>query len=147
MKREIIFRITFGIMIGLMLAACQGIAQHADKNDSTAPQPAVTNSTVAFENIDVDEFQKKIQEENTVILDVRTSAEIQMGMIEGAIHADINQPDFQEKISRLDKGKTYLVYCKVGGRSSRACAEMAQMDFKSLFNLKGGYTSWSKTEK
>ena len=37
-----------------------------------------------------------------------------------------------EEIAKLDKNKTYLVHCAVGGRSARACKKMEQLGFKSI---------------
>ncbi len=78
------------------------------------------------------------------ILDVRTPQEQAGGMIAGAKGIDVTAPDFAEKVAKLDKDETYLVYCKSGGRSTRACQIMSEQGFEDIYNLQGGYTAWVK---
>lgn len=42
-----------------------------------------------------------------------------------------------------DRSKTYLLVCRSGGRSGRACAALAQMGFGKLYNLAGGMLAWN----
>jgi len=62
----------------------------------------------------------------------------------GAMLVDFNSPDFEKKIASLDKDKTYLVHCAAGGRSAKASAKMGALNFKSVYNLEGGYRAWEK---
>ncbi len=97
-------------------------------------------------NVNVEEFKTKMKGPNMVVLDVRTPAEIAKGKIEGAIEIDIRSNDFQEKIQKLDKEKTYLVYCRSGRRSVKACGVLEKNGFTNLYNLKGGFNVWKKTK-
>ncbi|WP_299461377.1 rhodanese-like domain-containing protein [uncultured Microscilla sp.] len=100
---------------------------------------------MSFQNIDVAEFKHKIaQESNAVILDVRSPIELEDGSVPNHQLIDIMQPDFASKIAELDKGKTYLVYCRSGNRSGKACALMAEMGFTKLYNLAGGIMAWNE---
>jgi phage shock protein E len=93
--------------------------------------------------LDVKKFNEMLSsDKNAVLLDVRTPKEVAEGMIPGAIVIDFTAPDFAEKISGLDKDKTYFVYCKAGGRSSRAIDQMKAAGFGKLYNLEGGYDAW-----
>lgn len=83
-------------------------------------------------------------DKKAIILDVRTTEEMEEGFIPNAIHLDIYQgQEFMEKLNKLDKTKNYYVYCKSGGRSGQACAIMSQLGFKNAFNLVGGIMQWS----
>ncbi|MCB0662462.1 MAG: rhodanese-like domain-containing protein [Saprospiraceae bacterium] len=82
-------------------------------------------------------------EKNVVVLDVRTPQETAQGVIKGAVEINLYDPEFEQKIQQLDKSKTYLVYCRSGKRSVSACNVMAKNGFSKLYNLKGGYNSWS----
>ncbi|HMQ47798.1 MAG TPA: rhodanese-like domain-containing protein [Saprospiraceae bacterium] len=97
----------------------------------------------AYQNIDVTEFTKMMKGNNVVVLDVRTPQETTQGKIKGAKEINVFDPNFNQKIAALDKGKTYLVYCRSGNRSARACSLMAKQGFENLFNLQGGYTAWT----
>lgn len=97
----------------------------------------------AFENIDVAQFKEKMTESNIVILDVRTPKETAQGKIEGTLEINFFDPKFASKVQNLDKSKTYLVYCRSGNRSAKACNIMAKNGFENLYNLKGGYNAWN----
>ena len=100
--------------------------------------------TAAYKNLTVDEFARMAADKQNVILDVRTPAEFSAGHIPGAVNLDYNAPDFQAKAAALDKSKTYLVHCAVGGRSVRACEKLSRLDFPNLYNLPGGFKAWAK---
>ncbi len=91
------------------------------------------------------EFKEKMQEDNVVILDVRTLPEVREIAIPGHIHLDINQPQFPFKVMELDKSKTYLVYCRSGARSAAAANYMGQNGFSEVYNLQGGIIAWYHT--
>lgn len=83
------------------------------------------------------------QDENAVILDVRTEDEFNDGMIPNAINIDIYKGQgFIYQVDELDKSKNYYVYCRSGARSGQACTMMNQMGFKNAYNLLGGIMQW-----
>ncbi|MGM5470596.1 rhodanese-like domain-containing protein [Flavobacteriaceae bacterium LMO-SS05] len=88
----------------------------------------------------VSEFEN---DNNAVILDVRTLAEVEEGIIPNAIHIDIYKGQgFIDELEELDKTKNYYVYCKSGNRSRQACSIMNQIGFENAYNLMGGITEW-----
>lgn len=91
-----------------------------------------------------EQWQSQLNEDNdAVILDVRTDEEWQEGMIPNAQHIDIyQQQEFLDKVNSLDKLKSYYVYCRSGGRSGQACAIMNQLGFANTYNLLGGMMKW-----
>ena len=99
------------------------------------------------ENVAPDEFEKLSKEPNTVILDVRTPKEYAAGHIKGSVLIDFSAKDFEAKIKELDKSKTYLVHCAVGGRSAQACTKMDAFEFPKVVNLLGGIKAWEKAGK
>ncbi|MFK7936376.1 MAG: rhodanese-like domain-containing protein [Saprospiraceae bacterium] len=97
-----------------------------------------------FTNIDVAAFKEKMSDSSVVILDVRTPTEVAAGKIAEAQVIDIKGGQFAQQIQQLDTTKTYLVYCRSGRRSAKACSLMEQAGFEKLYNLKGGYLAWKK---
>jgi rhodanese-related sulfurtransferase len=95
-------------------------------------------------NIEVSEFKELMTKENTVILDVRSLSEKAEGDIPGSITIDIYGPNFANDIDQLDRDKTYLVFCRSGGRSGSACGFMDSKGFASLYNLNGGIMAWNR---
>lgn len=101
----------------------------------------------AARNVSIDEFDKLRTSKTNVILDVRTEKEFKAGHIPGATLVDINSPDFNEKIAKLDKSKTYLVHCAAGGRSAKACKKLEAAGFANLVHLPDGFQGWKKAGK
>ena len=79
---------------------------------------------------------------NVVILDVRTPEEFKSGYIEGAINIDYYGPGFSVEIGKLDRTKTYLVYCRTGNRTEGTFALMKELQFKEVYPVEGGITAW-----
>jgi len=98
-------------------------------------------------NLTPDEFEEKFKDKNCVVLDVRTRGEFSSGYIRGAKNINFLSANFRNEISKLDKNKTYLVYCASGGRSAAACKIMTDLGFKEVYNLKGGIYGWKKVGK
>jgi rhodanese-related sulfurtransferase len=96
-------------------------------------------------NVSQQEWVSRLNEDNNaVVLDVRTDDECAEGMIPNAINIDIYKGQgFIYMLDELDKTKNYYVYCKAGGRSEKACAVMNQMGFETTYNLIGGFMEWN----
>lgn len=73
--------------------------------------------------------------ESIAILDVRTEAEYRESHVQGALNIDVRENDFKDKLSKLDKSKTYKVYCRSGNRSGQALKIMKTLDFNNIENL------------
>ena len=97
-----------------------------------------------YENIDPKRFHELMQQEETVVLDVRPESELVEGEITGHVTIDFFDPAFPDEIAKLDKSKTYLIHCRSGNRSGRTCAMMSQMGFEKLYNLTGGIQAWNQ---
>ena len=84
------------------------------------------------------------ESEESVIIDVRTDDEFTTGYISGAVNIDFYMGnEFISKIEKLDKSKSYFIYCKSGARSGQTCELMKQKDFKKVYNLEGGILGWT----
>ena len=79
-----------------------------------------------------------------VILDVRTPEEFADGYIEGAINLDYHAENFSDELNKLDKNKTYLVYCRSGKRSAGALNMMEELGFNEAYNMLGGIIDWEE---
>lgn len=112
----------------------------ADKAAPKAGQEAA--AAKRFRNVDVAEWEKLRKDPKVVVLDVRTAEEFAEGHMPGAINLDIRGGKFAETLAGLDKSKSYLVHCAVGGRSAKACGQMDGLKFEKVVNLSGGITAW-----
>ncbi len=87
-------------------------------------------------------IQRNKNNPNFVILDVRTPKEYRQGHIKGAINLNFFSKGFFEKISKLPKEKTYLIYCRSGHRSAVVKRMMSAEGFKNIYNMEGGILAW-----
>ena len=106
----------------------------------------VETPTQIIENVTPQEAFTLIQENQDnpdfVIIDVRTPEEFADGYIENAINIDYSSETFRNKLNKLDKDKTYLIYCRSGNRSGNALNIMAELNFREVYNMSGGIISW-----
>ncbi len=81
-----------------------------------------------------------------VIIDVRTPGEFAEGHIENAINLDYYSETFRDELDKRDKNKTYIIYCRSGGRSGNALTIMDGLNFGEVYNVLGGMNSWKAEE-
>tara|TARA_B100001059_G_scaffold82799_1_gene80845 strand:+ start:5835 stop:6548 length:714 start_codon:yes stop_codon:yes gene_type:complete len=104
---------------------------------------ACSSNSQTFTNLSPKEFKSAFEKENAILLDVRTPQEINGGMIENASTIDFYDADFSKKIAKIQKDKTVYVYCKSGGRSSKAAKMLLESGQAKVVNLKGGIMAWN----
>lgn len=89
--------------------------------------------------LDSEDFISKYKNtQNAILIDVRTPIEFDGGHIEGAVNLDYQNPNFINEVKKLDKDKTYFVYCRSGNRSSKSISIMKNYGIKDIYDLKGG---------
>ncbi len=91
--------------------------------------------------VNYDEFDRFVNENNAIILDVRTPREYAEGHITGAINLHVDE--LREALPTLDKDKTYVIYCQIGLRGYLANRILRNHGFRAV-NLNGGYNLWTK---
>ena len=131
--------------LGAALITPPTLATAASETNRPAPKPG--SQTALIRKVQVVEFEKLSKDKQNFLLDVRTAKEFEAGHIPGATNLDVNQPDFDQKVSALDKGKVHLVYCAAGVRSARACERMSRLGFQRLVDLAPGFKTWEKEGK
>ncbi|MFZ4402160.1 MAG: thioredoxin [Bacteroidales bacterium] len=95
------------------------------------------------QNLSPADFQKKINDiPKATVVDVRTPNEFNQSHIKNAINININNDNFTNLISKLDKNKPVFVYCLSGSRSAYAVNLMQTQGFKVVYNLLGGMMKW-----
>lgn len=106
---------------------------------------AATQAQTIVKNVDATAFKKFVDEKKGALIDLRTDDELQRkGKIPGAMQIDWFAKDSEAKIGKLDKKKTYLVYCAGGGRSGECAELMKSLGFKEVVNLQTGFDDWKR---
>ena len=93
--------------------------------------------------VSMEEFQSKILDENTFVLDVRTEAEFYgpLGHIEGATLIPIDE--LSSRMNELSevKDKDIYVVCRSGNRSNVGKNILRENSFHAI-NVDGGMLAW-----
>ncbi len=78
------------------------------------------------------------KEKEAVLIDVRTEEELG-DRLPGAIHLDYLADGFLDQLEKLDRDKTYYIYCRTGRRSVRTGILMQNWGFTGrIINMDGG---------
>lgn len=102
----------------------------------------ISRLTRKYKQIGVNEAVMLLNNDNTVVLDVREDKEIQSGKINKARHITLGQ--LPSKIAELGSNKQnpVLVYCRSGSRSGHACQLLTKAGYENVSNLAGGILAW-----
>jgi rhodanese-related sulfurtransferase len=89
-------------------------------------------------------ISKNRERDDLVIIDVSTPREFKDLHLEGAIDVNLLSRFFKARLEVMDKDGTYVIYCKVGGRSKIAQKLMKQFGFQTVYNVIGGTLLWEE---
>ena len=98
--------------------------------------------TLVFEKTDILTLDKILNDTDIIILDVRTSEEINTGYIPNSTFIDYYDKDFENKINLIDRSRKIYTLCKSGGRSVKAAEILSKNGFQNVYNLEGGFMRW-----
>lgn len=89
----------------------------------------------------------KMNESNTVVIDVREHDEFNKGHIEGAVNMPLSK--IKDHTASLDayKDNQVLVVCQEGMRSSSAGKIITKAGLKNVFVITGGMQAWQEDYK
>lgn len=105
------------------------------------------NVSKSFEVVDVsakDAAELILNNNDLIILDIRTPGEFNQGMIPSAVNIDFQSPKFASNVQKLSRDKDYLVHCRSGGRSTKSLELFKALGFKKIYHLDGGFLDWEK---
>lgn len=87
-------------------------------------------------------IKKSTHDSDFVILDIRTPGEFKAGHLQNSILIDYYAATFVQQLEKLDKYRTYLVYCRSGNRSGKALPLFRKMAFKKVYEMGRGINGW-----
>lgn len=98
-------------------------------------------------SMDAIQFNQKLENtKNVQLIDVRTPEEFANSKIGDAINLNYYDSDFEAQLKKLDTNKPLFVYCKSGGRSSGAVAQILDLGFTEVYELQGGIMAWERAK-
>jgi rhodanese-related sulfurtransferase len=94
-----------------------------------------------YKNVSTEEAKKLIENNEVVVLDVRTPEEFQGGHIPSATLIPLQE--LENRLNEIDKEKGYLVVCRSGNRSAQASEILTSNGFSTIYNMTGGMNNWT----
>lgn len=88
-----------------------------------------------------DEVESKINNENSIILDVREPSEYALEHVPNSTLIPLGELD--HRLDELDKNKTIYVICRTGNRSGHAAGFMKTQGFNDIYNVLPGMINWT----
>jgi adenylyltransferase/sulfurtransferase len=108
----------------------------ARSESESSPEP--------FERISVHEANQRMQDGwSPYVLDVRKSFEAEIVSL-GFVDRLQPHESVSEILSLLPSDRDILIHCKMGGRSAKAAAVLADAGFSRVINLEGGIRAWAE---
>lgn len=92
--------------------------------------------------IDTAEAQKRIEEGNVVVLDVREPDEYDQGALPNALHIPRGHLEAQIEGRAVDRDQTIVVYCAGGVRSAFAAKTLQELGYTDVLSVAGGFGKW-----
>ena len=115
-------------------------------NDNTFD---VTNKGI---HLNAKEFNRMLEDPNTICVDMRNHYESEIGHFDGAITPDVGT--FRDSLDIIEQDlkenkedKNLLMYCTGGIRCEKASAYYKHKGFKNVFQLEGGIIEYTRQVK
>lgn len=124
------------LIFGLLLTLCF-VSSCLDTKDAATDVKLVT----------AEEMQSILEMEEVQLVDVRTPQEHEKEHIVNSQNIDFTSPTFDEDISKLDKAKPVILYCKGGNRSAKCAKKLKEAGFEKVYDLEGGISKWKHSDK
>ncbi len=109
----------------------------------------VTNKGV---HVDAEQFNNLIEDEKTVLVDMRNHYESEIGHFKNAITPDVDT--FRESLDIIEddlkshkEDKNLVMYCTGGIRCEKASAYFKHKGFKNVYQLEGGIIEYTRQVK
>ncbi|MER3471239.1 MAG: hypothetical protein C4330_07870 [Chitinophagaceae bacterium] len=101
--------------------------------------------------VNAEDFNKLIEDPNTIVVDMRNHYEFEVGHFERAI--EVPSDTFREQLPmaadmlKEAKDKNIIMYCTGGIRCEKASAFMLHQGFKNVYHLEGGIINYANQIK
>ena len=94
-----------------------------------------------YKKITTAQAKEIMENEQVIVLDVRTEEEFREGHIENAILLPNVEITLKAEEMLTDKDAKILVYCRSGRRSEAAARDLLEMGYKNVYDF-GGLNEW-----
>ena len=135
------FFISIALVVGLLFVAVASAAE--PKWMQTKSKEMVDQARAATKNISIGELKKAIDnDEDVIIMDVRTPKEYEVAHIPEAINAPRGLLEFSIWSLVPDQQETIYIYCKTGARAALATKLLNDLGYPNAIAVDTGGLAW-----
>ncbi|WP_298418195.1 rhodanese-related sulfurtransferase [uncultured Kordia sp.] len=100
-------------------------------------------------HVGAEKFNELLDDQNTILVDMRNHYESEIGHFQGAITPDVDTfreslPIIEEDLSDHKDDKNLVMYCTGGIRCEKASAYFKHKGFKKVYQLEGGIINYAR---
>lgn len=101
-----------------------------------------SKSVTGVKVITQEEMQTFLKMDEVQLVDVRSPEEYKTGFIANAQNIDYFSDTFEEDMTKLDKNRPVILYCKSGSRSAKCAKKLISAGFIKVYDFEGGISKW-----
>jgi phage shock protein E len=135
------FVVGFFILVGMLIFLSGCASDNSANNTSSQTRQSSQSSIAVYQKITPKEAAEMMDDEDVIVLDVRTVSEYQEGHIEGAVLLPVDRIAKEALTVLPQKDRTILIYCRSGNRSATAARELIRMGYEKVLDF-GGINDW-----
>lgn len=125
----------------MIAAAVLAILALALTGCSKSTEEESVNEKIQYVKISPKDAKEIMDNEESIVLDVRTKDEYDQGHIEGAVLLPVDEISSKAEEVLMDKKAKILVYCRSGNRSATAAKTLIKMGYENVLDF-GGIIDW-----
>ena len=100
-------------------------------------------------HVNAEQFNSLIEDENTILVDMRNHYESEIGHFKNAITPDVDTfrdslPIIEDDLKDFKEEKNLVMYCTGGIRCEKASAYFKHKGFKNVYQLEGGIIEYAR---
>lgn len=125
----------------MIAAAVLAILALALTGCSKSTEEESVDEKIQYVKISPKDAKEIMDNEESIVLDVRTKDEYDQGHIEGAVLLPVDEISSKAEEVLKDKKAKILVYCRSGNRSATAAKTLIKMGYENVLDF-GGIIDW-----
>jgi rhodanese-related sulfurtransferase len=130
------------VMVIMVLNSCNTKKNSTNDEPKDIAEESKNTTNSNYQKISTEEGKKMLEEDNNIILlDVRTQEEFDSGHIPGSILIPYDTILENSKEKLKDKEQTIIIYCRSGRRSAIAANDLIKIGYKNVYDM-GGIIDW-----
>jgi rhodanese-related sulfurtransferase len=142
------------VLVSTVISGCNTVSDQSKKEKQyNTVEELLTATKASIQQITIQDLKQMIEnEEELLIIDVRTTEEFEKGSIPGTIHLqrgvlefNIEKESFWDKkgLAPPKKSDKVILYCRSGNRSALSAKSLEQLGFTDVYSLDGGFKAWN----